>query len=135
MSNLIHHQASLGDSSNCKPKPKLLSQNSHPVSLHEKPLKTEESKEKSNIQNLIQISKEQSILFKHPPNFNLESFRVKFPKIEPHCGFLKFSEEKNSASTQTTGPVSRDGKEVIEYDEIENENPNIKLVIFRDFRV
>jgi hypothetical protein len=84
----------------------LLTQNSHPTSLHEKPFNTEESQEKKLLQT---VQKLQLNFRKNPEIF--ENFRAKFPKIQPLGVLPRSNEEKNSASTQTTNPVSREGME------------------------
>ena len=60
---------------------------------------------------LINIQHEQ-ILMKNPKI--IENFRAKFPKIQPLGVIPHYNEEKYSASTQATNPVSREGNEPLE---------------------
>lgn len=58
-----------------------------------------------NVQN-------EQILMKNPKL--IENFRAKFPKIQPLGIIPHYNEEKYSASTQATNPVSREGNEALE---------------------
>ena len=60
---------------------------------------------------LMDIQHEQSVM-KNPKI--IENFRAKFPKIQPLGIIPHYNEEKYSASTQATNPVSREGKEALE---------------------
>jgi len=76
---------------------KHLTQNSQTESLHERALFRENSED--FLKDLISVKK-----------FNKEAFRMKFAKLKPFSNEEKLNfEEKNSASTQTTALVSREG--------------------------
>ena len=71
---------------------------------------TEENRQ-TLMNTIISIQHEQ-IIRKNPKI--TENFRAKFPKIQPLGIIPRYDEEKNSASTQATNPVSREGKELLE---------------------
>ena len=89
---------------------KLFTQNSQPTSLHEKPFNHEENRQKL-MNTLINLQNEQ-IIIKNPKI--IDNFRAKFPKIQPLGIIPYYNEEKLSASTQATNPVSREGNENLE---------------------
>lgn len=88
----------------------LLTQNSHPSSLHEKPFNSHESRHKL-MMTLMNVQHER-IFMKNPKI--IENFRAKFPKIQPLGVIPQCNEEKFSASTQATNPVSREAQEALE---------------------